>query len=105
MEIKDILQEAVSNPDSLNAESLIQISEVYKPEIYKIANYIFGMYKDLVANEEFYKVQAKDKANYRDALLAEGFAREEVMQLLINRNTELKNNIKKNVRTTKNNQS
>lgn len=78
MEMDDILEKLLTDPDSL-----VTLIESYKPLLYKFAGVIFGVYKDLVDNEEYNDYTAKSLMNKYQALVKYGFTEEQAFALLL----------------------
>lgn len=89
MDKNELLKFITDNIESITAEDIISMADIYKPELYKIINYLFGFYKDLVSNEDYYKTISKDYSNFFNALISEGFDRAEALQIIINKGSFL----------------
>ena len=81
------------NPESLIAmlfgdtemaeESIQNLVAQYKPLFYAVMRECFGMYKDLVANNDFFTQQAMMKKNMYDAYCTAGFSPEQAMMFIL----------------------
>lgn len=78
MEMDDILEKLLTDPDSL-----VTLIESYKPLLYKFAGVAFGVYKDYVDNEEYHDYTAKALMNKYQALVKYGFTKEQAFALLL----------------------
>ena len=56
----------------------------YKPIIYTVVNEVFGVYKDLVTNEEWFAQTAQMKWKTYKALVDAGFTSEQAMAFMLN---------------------
>ena len=94
--MEEILKALLSSPEGIHA-----IVEQYKPVVYAVCAEGFGAYKDLVDNDEYYQVRAKDSRKMVEALIDEGFSREEAMDILLSQKVAAKNAIQQsNVKFT-----
>ena len=75
---EDILGTLLSTPEGVSA----LIAE-YKPFVYAACKEIFRCYEDLVDNDHYYFVRARDSKKMLDALINEGFSREEAMNIIL----------------------
>jgi hypothetical protein len=55
----------------------------YKPALYEIANELFGIYKDLVANDEYFSTLAQMKWKMYSAYRNAGFTEEQAFTFMI----------------------
>lgn len=76
--MEELLKTLLNSP-----EGIAEIVAMYKPVIYAACKEVFGFYEDLVNNDDFYRVQATDSRKMLDALLNEGFSREEAMNIML----------------------
>ena len=84
---KELLIELLKDPDSM-ANTATEIISQYKPLLYKVLNELFGFYKDLVNNEEYYEYSAKDKMNDYKSLINVGFTEDQAFLLLLDKDVK-----------------
>lgn len=84
---KDIFAQLLTDPQG-SVDGVVAAIAAYKPYIYKILNELFGLYKDLVDNEEYYEYIAKDKMNEYQSLLNAGFTEDQAFILLLNKGVQ-----------------
>ena len=77
--MEELFKALLSSPEGISA-----VVSQYKPLIYAVCKEFWGMYKDLVNNEEYYTVSAKSKRNEFDALIDVGFTETQALALMIN---------------------
>lgn len=82
MDYKDLLNYLLQDP-SATAEVITTTFETYKPLIYKVANELFGIYKDYINFEEIYEYGAKYQMGYYQALINAGFTEDQAFTLLL----------------------
>lgn len=82
MNLDTILDLLLKDPD---ASKVIVSSAIerYKPLLYSICGELFGIYKDLVNNDEYYNTMALYDKKKLDALVNVGFSRDEAMDIII----------------------
>lgn len=76
--MEELLKSLLSSPEGVKA-----IVQQYKPLLYSVCGEIFGMYKDLVDNDEYYEVNAANKRKQFNALIKQGFTEDQAMQIVI----------------------
>lgn len=69
--------------------------ERYKPVLYAVLRELFGLYKDLVNNDEYYEVCAKGNRKRFMALVNEGFNEDQAMEIMISEMKEFRNSLQK----------
>lgn len=57
--------------------------EKYKPVLYAVLRELFGLFKDLVNNDEYYEVCAKSNRKRFMALVNEGFSEDQAMAIML----------------------
>ena len=72
-----------------NKETISAMIDQYKDLVYFVAGELWKVYKDYVANDEYFDTCAKAQKKMFDAYQANGFSEEQAMQLLLNRNLEI----------------
>lgn len=80
--MEELLQALMSNPDEINS-AITGVIQTAKPIIYSAAGELFGMYKDLVGNDEYYAVEATNYKKKYDALTKAGFKPSQAMDVLL----------------------
>jgi len=80
------LLEILESPETAG-EYVAEFMETYKPVIYSVIGELFGLYKDLNNNDEYFAEKAKSKKKIFDAYMAAGFTRDEAMAFLLDRET------------------
>lgn len=78
----ELLQALMTNPDEINSV-VTGVIKAAKPIIYSAAGELFGMYKDLVGNDEYYAVEATNYKKKYDALVKAGFKPTQAMDVLL----------------------
>lgn len=78
----ELLQALMTNPDEINSV-VTGVIKTAKPIIYSVAGELFGMYKDLVGNDEYYAVEATNYKKKYDALTKAGFKPTQAMDVLL----------------------
>ena len=82
MNLNAILDLLLDNPAN-SKTTISSVFEQYKPMIYAICSELFGMYKDLVSNDDYYNTMALYDKKKLDALMNVGFSRDEAMDIII----------------------
>lgn len=82
MNLDTILDLLSKDPDASNVIVSSAI-ERYKPLLYSICGELFGIYKDLVNNDDYYNTMALYDKKMLDALMNVGFSRDEAMDIII----------------------
>ena len=82
----DILKSLLLSPDGISA-----IVSQYKPILYTICNEFFGIYKDLLNNDDWFVANAKYERKRFEALVNEGFTEDQAMQIVLARIQDFKN--------------
>lgn len=80
--MEELLQALMTNPDEINS-MVTGVIQAAKPIIYSAAGELFGMYKDLVGNDEYYTVNATHYKKHYDALVKAGFKPSQAMDVLL----------------------
>lgn len=76
--MNELLTALLSSP-----EQITEIVSEYKPLLYAVFKELFGIYKDLLANDEWFETSAKYDRKKFNALVAEGFTEDQAMEILI----------------------
>lgn len=76
--MEELLKGLLSSPEGVKA-----IVQQYKPLLYSVCGELFGMYKDLVDNDEYYEVNAANKRRQFNALIKQGFTEEQAMEIVL----------------------
>lgn len=76
--MNELLGSLLSSP-----EQITEIINEYKPLLYAVCKEFFGIYKDLLANDEWFEISAKYDRKKFNALIAEGFTEDQAMEILI----------------------
>lgn len=66
-----------------NPETIPQLIEGFKPIIYTVASSLWGIYKDLVNNDDYFVTSANYRWKQYDALVSAGFSKKEAMDILL----------------------
>ena len=82
------------NNAEMAEEAIQNLVTKYKPLFYIVLRECFGMYKDLVANDDFFTRQALMKKNMYDAYCSVGFTPEQAMMFILDADVVRKNFIK-----------
>lgn len=100
MDINRVIEFLSKDPDS--SKILISsIVEQYKPLLYAVCAELFGLFKDLVNNDDYYKTNALHYKQMIDSFMSVGFSREEAMDILIMEKRGLQNQASKSGRSIK----
>ncbi len=84
----ELLKLLFENPEMAVTTAKAMVMK-YKPTVYALLGILLDMYKDYANNDELFKTEAKVHKQALDAMLAEGFTREEALSLMINQNLNL----------------
>jgi uncharacterized membrane protein YqgA involved in biofilm formation len=76
------LLDILESPEAAG-EHVADFMETYKPVIYSVIGELFGVYKDLNDNDEFFAERARSKKKLFEAYIAAGFTREEALLFLV----------------------
>ena len=83
--MEKLVEILLQNPETAS-DILKPLLNKYKPVAYSIFNEFFGIYKDLVGNDEFYVMRAIDKRKTYESLIKVGFSEDQAMALMLNDN-------------------
>lgn len=92
--MEELLKILSTNPEVVVPTLKVYI-EKYKPVVYGILKELMAIYADYANNKEFPALKAKERKTYYDALIAEGFTRDQAMAIMINDNIRLMDNMTK----------
>lgn len=77
--MEELLESLFGSPQNISA-----LFEQYKPIIYMVCKELFGLYKDLVNNDDYYDTCALGNWKRFSALTKVGFTEEQAMQIIVN---------------------
>lgn len=100
MDINRVIEFLSKDPDSSKI-FISSIVEQYKPLLYAVCAELFGLFKDLVNNDDYYNTNALHYKQMIDSFMSVGFSREEAMDILIMEKRGLQNQASKSVRSIK----
>lgn len=83
--MNEILTTLLSTPEGVTA-----VIKQYKPLIYAVCGELFGMYMDLVNNDDYYAVAAQGDWKRFKALTDAGFSEDQAMALMLSSKQALK---------------
>lgn len=89
-----LLNELLENVDELNPETIKLLADPYKKLIYSGLAYLFNCYKDLLDNDEYFKIKAKMVQKELNAYIEIGLSREEAFQIVLANKSNYYSNLK-----------
>ena len=76
--MEDILKSLLTTPEGISI-----VVNQYKPLVYTACKELFGVFKDLIDNDEYFEMNAKYYRKKFDALVTEGFTESQALSLMI----------------------
>lgn len=80
--MEELLKYIISNPEQAG-ETVKALIAQYKPLVYSIIEELFASFKDLVNNDEYYRVSAQSNYKKYHSLCNAGFTEDQAMAIIL----------------------